>query len=249
MLATGTVIDLGDAVANGIALFAAVMSIIALFLANSRAKDANEIALDANRTSREARDIAKSAHQRTVEHYEHIESQELERLQAEFKELTTPHITEIHELTGRAGFNSLKPSDKLADLESIHIIAKSIHIYAMNVMEKINMDQVRQFLTISNEITEALMAYSEAHKAFLQEYEADLADVEQASVDEDHTGRLRVAKENLSTALTTYKVLLMRINYAEDYRDEMNRIPRILESIRKIVQNNESASQADSGPD
>ena len=61
MLATATTVDLGNSVANGIALLAVIISVIALFTADSRAKDANKIALDANKTSREARDIAREA--------------------------------------------------------------------------------------------------------------------------------------------------------------------------------------------
>lgn len=233
MLATGSALDLGDAVANGIALFAAVMSIVALFFANSRAKEANEIALDAIKTSREARDIAKSAHQRTVEHYEHIESQDLKRLQAEFKELTTPHLEEMAHLMAASGINPIKPNNKLVNLEYMYRLVKSVYRYTFTVMQKINSDQVSHFLSVTQEINDTHEAYIEAHEAFFQEYESHLADVEQASVDDDPTGRLRVAKDNLSTIIETYYELVFIINYAEDYREEMNRIPMILKSIRE----------------
>lgn len=61
MLANATVVDLGDAVSNGVAAFAAVVAVIAVFTADSRAKDANKNALDANATAREARDIARKS--------------------------------------------------------------------------------------------------------------------------------------------------------------------------------------------
>lgn len=116
-------------------------------------------------------------------------------------------------------------------------------------MQKINSDQVEHFLPVAQETSDAHDAYIEAHEAFTEEYWDILEDVEQASVDDDHTGQLRVAKENLSTALMTYYELLMTISYAEDYREEINRIPIILKTIRERSQNDESASQADSAPD
>lgn len=249
MLATGTVIDLGDAVANAIALFAAVMSIIALFIANSRAKDANEIALDANKTSREARNIAESAHQRTVEHYEHIESQELKRLQAEFKKLTTPHLAEMAILMERSGFSISQASNKVAHVDSLRKLVKRITKYTFTVMQKMDLRQTHQFAVVTEAILDAKEAYIKAHDAFHQEYEADLADVEQASVDEDLTGRLRVAKQNLYTLLMIHYDLIVHLNFAEDYREEMNRIPTIVKENMKSNQNYKIASPADSAPD
>ena len=82
-MAAGTVVDLGDAVANGIAVIAVVISVIALFTADSRAKQANEIALDANETSREARDIAEAANEiaRTQHLYAVSKDQQAEQIQ------------------------------------------------------------------------------------------------------------------------------------------------------------------------
>lgn len=249
MLAGAVVVDLGDAVANGVAAFAAVVSIIALFVADSRAKDANEIALDANETSREARDIAKSAHQRTVEHYEHIESQDLERIQAEFKELTTPHLAEMTMLMERSGFRVMQASNKVAHVGSLRKLVKRITKYTFTVTQKMDLRQTHQFASLTEAILEAQGVYIKAHDAFRQEYEADLADVEQASVDEDHTGRLRVAKQNLYTLLMIHYDLIVHLNFAEDYREEMNRIPTIVKENMKSNQNYKIASPADSAPD
>ena len=258
MLATETVIDLGDAVANGIALFAAVMSIIALFFANSRAKDANEIALDANRTSQEARDIAKSAHQRTVEHYEHIESQDLARLQAEFKELTGPLLSELIVAIVKHELNPRQASNKFIEPKSIHDLCNKINEYTSTVEYKVNLHHSLYFLEAAQEVNKASSAYNDAYHAYLVDavqkikevsYENALDVMIPTSVDVDATGRLRATRENLSRVVHFYHELLLSISYADDYRAEMDRIPIRLKALRERSKNDEGASQADSAPE
>lgn len=61
MLAGAVVVDLGDAVANGVAAFAAVVSVIALVVADSRANDANETSREALKVAHQANDISGNA--------------------------------------------------------------------------------------------------------------------------------------------------------------------------------------------
>ena len=258
MIVSATTIDLGDGIANGLAAIAVIISVIALFVADSRAKDANEIALDANKTSQDARNIARAAHQRTVEHYEHIESQDLERIQTEFKELTAPLLSELaraiitHELDPR------QRSNKFVDPESLNDLDDSVHKYTLTVIQKVNALQAKYFLAASGKVTEAQLAYLEAYTAYLKDVgqkikegrdEISLDTISPTSVDEDHTGRLRAIRENLSRVITTHYELLFNLSYSGDYRAEMNRIPTILEALREDYQNDESASRADSGPE
>lgn len=254
MILSVTTVDLGDGIANGLAAIAVIISVIALFVADSRAKDANEIALDANKTSQDARDIAKAAHQRTVEHYEHIESQDLGRLQAEFKELTAPHISEVAGVIARLGLNPRKANHKFIDPKSLNDFNKSVYEYALTVIQKVNPRQANNFMSASQEVTGAQEAYLDAYKAYLADVDQKIMEggdktpldiIYPTSVDEDHTGRLRAAKENLSKATMTYYELLFAISYAEDYRAEMNRIPTILKELRESSQSDESASLAD----
>lgn len=258
MIVSATTIDLGDGIANGLAAIAVIISVIALFVADSRAKDANEIALDANETSREARDIAKSAHQRTVEHYEHIESQDLERLQVEFKELTGPLIAKIARIITRYGLESGAVSNKAIGIESIEASNKDLHEYTLAVVRRVNAHQARHFLSVSQDVTEALHAYFDAYAShFIDRKQKSKEGGDEnpfktpypVSVDEDHTGGLQASKENLSRILTTYYQLLFQLSYTDDYRVEMDRIPTILEALRGGSPNTEDASQTDSPSD
>lgn len=258
MIVSATTIDLGDGIANGLAAIAVIISVIALFVADSRAKDANEIALDANKTSRDALDIAQAAHQRTVEHYEHIESQDLERTQAEFKELTAPLLSELARAIITHELDPSKTSNKFVDPESLDDLNNSVYEYALTVIQKVNARQARYFLAASSEVSEAQQAYLKAYRAYLKDIDQKLKEgsdeisldiISPTSVDEDHTGRLRVAKENLSKAIMTHYELLFDLSYAEDYRAEMDRIPTILEALGEDYQNDESASRADSEPE
>lgn len=258
MIVGATTIDLGDGIANGLAAIAVIISVIALFVADSRAKDANEIALDANKTSRDARDIARAAHQRTVEHYEHIESQNLERIQAEFKELTAPILSEFSQVIITYELDPRRPSNKFIDPEPLDALNSSVFEYSLTVIQKVNALQAKYFLAASQEFSKAYLAYLKACNAYLEDVgqkikegddEISLNIIPPTSVDEDYTGRLRVTKNNLSRVIMTYYELLFDLSYAEDYRAEMNRIPTILEALREDYQNDESASRADSEPE
>ena len=258
MIVSATTIDLGDGIANGLAAIAVIISVIALFVADSRAKDANEIALDANKTSRDALDIAQAAHQRTVEHYEHIESQDLERIQAEFKELTAPLLSELAQAIITHELDPRQKSNKFVDPESLDDQNNSVYEYTLTVIQKVNARQAKYFLAASQEVSEAQQAYLEAYSAYLADVDQKIKEggdeisldiISPTSVDEDHTGRLRVTKENLSRVIMTHYELLFDLSYAEDYRAEMNRNPTILKALHESSQNDESASRADSEPD
>lgn len=104
MLAGAVVVDLGDAVANGVAAFAAVVSVIALFTADSRAKEANSISTEANRTAREAREIAREANELTKKQHEYTVNADKEERQAQFRELALPVLNRFHAISDT--FNS-----------------------------------------------------------------------------------------------------------------------------------------------
>ena len=99
MLAGAVVVDLGDAVANGVAAFAAVVSVIALFVADSRAKEANSIAVDANKTAREARDIANEANTLTREQIDYTIKMDEQERHTEFRE-SVPRIMQLYRSIG-----------------------------------------------------------------------------------------------------------------------------------------------------
>ncbi|MCJ2194638.1 hypothetical protein MUG60_08255 [Kaistella montana] len=87
MIVGATTIDLGDGIANGLAAIAVIISVIALFTADSRAKDSNSIAIDANKTAREARDIANEANSLTREQIDYTIKMDEQERHTEFREL------------------------------------------------------------------------------------------------------------------------------------------------------------------
>lgn len=100
MIVSVTTIDLGDGIANGLAAIAVIISVIALFTADSRTKDANSIAIDANKTAREARDIANEANNLTREQIEYTIKMDEQERHAEFRELAR-QIVRLYRSIGR----------------------------------------------------------------------------------------------------------------------------------------------------
>ncbi|MHD0175224.1 hypothetical protein ACNQUF_12060, partial [Corynebacterium diphtheriae] len=99
------------------------------------------------------------AHQRTVEHYEHIESQDLERIQAEFKELTAPLLSELAQAIITHELDPRQKSNKFVDPESLDDLNNSVYEYTLTVIQKVNARQAKYFLAASQEVSEAQQAY------------------------------------------------------------------------------------------
>lgn len=125
MLAGAVVVDLGDAVANGVAAFAAVVSVIALFVADSRAKEANSIAVDANKTSREARDIAEKANDIALNQYNLAVNQHTRSQQQKYRVALQPMLRKLSEAHKHLKNNN-RSNDELASIP----LAEALVLYS-----------------------------------------------------------------------------------------------------------------------
>lgn len=223
MLATGTVVDLGDAVANGIALFAAVVSIIALFVADSRASEANSIALDANETARAANTTARAAHERTVDHYNHIELLDAEKDQREFKAISSPFYIRLRMFERSVARQDGQAILKFMQESHDFLHALSVHLNGAQTLALIELTT----LTV-NTASDLIHSLERATASLEQKEEVPLV---------GDVPELALAVEDLENVVKLYSRFLTKAMYGMNYNVAFEWLGREL-NTRDIHQEN-----------